>query len=141
MTSDGQEPTRNSCLMSGRRQQALFDLAVKLFMGVGHAGQVTSSRIAVPKRGSAKIITPAADCRRCAQVRRAHHEEERVLHLAVQPDDPGQAAEDLPLAALLQDRGVPAACALDARRTVHDVASAFETGHAELPQELPALIT
>jgi hypothetical protein len=58
--------------------------------------------MAVAKRGSAKIITPG---RRLDQVRagaRAHHQEEGVLDLAVQPDDAGEAAEHLALAALAQ---------------------------------------
>ena len=63
----------------------------------------------MPKRGSAKIITPAADCSRWAQVRTADDQEEGVLHLAVQPDDPGQPAEHLALAAFPQDGRVAAA--------------------------------
>ena len=34
---------------------------------------------------------------------RPHHEEEGVLHLAVQPHDAGQSAEDLTLTALADD--------------------------------------
>jgi hypothetical protein len=39
----------------------------------------------------------------------ADDKEERILHLAVQPDDPGQPAEHLALAAFLQNRHVAAA--------------------------------
>jgi hypothetical protein len=69
MTSDGQEPTRNSCLMSGTAAEELFDLAVEFLMGVGHAGKIALLEDRGAEAGSAKIITPAADCRRCAQVR------------------------------------------------------------------------
>ena len=40
---------------------------------------------------------------------RAHHKEEGVLNLAVQPDDAGEAAENLALAALLHHGGGGAA--------------------------------
>ncbi len=40
---------------------------------------------------------------------RADHKEEGVLHLAVEPDDPGQPAEHLALAAFLEDGRVAAA--------------------------------
>jgi hypothetical protein len=36
----------------------------------------------------------------------AHHQEEGVLDLAMQPDNAGQATENLSLAALTQDRRV-----------------------------------
>jgi hypothetical protein len=39
---------------------------------------------------------------------RAYHEEERVLHFAVQPDDAGEAAKDLALASFFEDWGRPA---------------------------------
>jgi hypothetical protein len=100
-----------------------------------------SSRIAVPKRGSAKIMTPAADCSRCAQVREPTTRKERVLHLAVQPDDAGQAAEHLALAAFLQDGGVLAASARDGGRTVHVVASASRRATRSFQRNCPALIT
>ena len=67
--------------------------------------------IAVAKRGSAKIITPAADWMQVRAGARADDEEERVLDLAVQPDDAGQPAEHLALAALAQHRRVRAAVA------------------------------
>ncbi len=56
--------------------------------------------MAVAKRGSAKIMTPAADWIRWAQVREPDHQKEGILNLAVEPDDAGEAAEHLPLAAL-----------------------------------------
>jgi hypothetical protein len=124
MTSDGQEPTRNSCLMSGRRQEAL-DLAVELLMGVGHAGQIALFEDRGAEAGLGEDHHARGGLQEVRAGARAHHQEERVLHLAVQPDDAGEAAEDLPLAALFQDRGVLAASALtDMCRTVHAAPSA-----------------
>ena len=37
------------------------DDAIELVIGVGEAGEIALLQIAVAKRGSAKIITPAAD--------------------------------------------------------------------------------
>ena len=68
--------------------------------------------MAVANRGSAKIITPAADWMRWAQVREPDDEEEGILDLAVQPDDSGEAAEHFALAALAQHRNVGAAFGL-----------------------------
>ena len=69
MTSEGQDPTRNNCLMSGRRSSnSLTTRSISCCASAMPARSV-SSRMAVAKRGSAKIITPAADCKRCAQVR------------------------------------------------------------------------
>ena len=60
--------------------------------------------IAVAKRGSAKIMTPAADWMQMGAGARADDQEERVLDFAMQPDDAGQAAEYFALAALAQHR-------------------------------------
>ena len=70
MTSDGHEPTRNSVRMSGRRASSCATHAVELVVARrrGRRGRAPR-RIAVAKRGSAKIITPAADWMRCAHVR------------------------------------------------------------------------
>ena len=70
MTSDGQEPTRNSSLMSGRRSKELVDDAVELFVAIGHPGQIAFLDNGGPQSAvRRKIITPAADWSRCAQVR------------------------------------------------------------------------
>ena len=53
----------------------------------------------------------------------ADDEEEGVLHLAVQPDDPGQTAENLALATLLQNRGVATGVCRDRGGRVHAAAS------------------
>mmetsp|Transcript_18552 Transcript_18552/g.30584 ORF Transcript_18552/g.30584 Transcript_18552/m.30584 type:complete len:218 (-) Transcript_18552:840-1493(-) len=69
ITSEGQEPTRNNCLMSGRRARSSSTTLSSSSWASARPARSVSSRIAVPKRGSAKIITPAADWRRWAQVR------------------------------------------------------------------------
>ena len=55
--------------------------------------------IAVAKRGSAKIITPAADWIRWAHVRDPTTRKKASLDFPVKPDDAGQAAENLSLTA------------------------------------------
>ena len=85
------------------------DLAVELFMRVGEAGEV----LLFEDGGAEARLGEDHDAGgRLQEVRAgaaAHHKEEGILHLAVQPDDPGEAAEDLALATLLQDGGVAAA--------------------------------
>ena len=112
MTSDGQEPTRNSSLMSGRRSSRRRDDAVEFVVDVGESGEIAL----VEDRGrEARLGEDHHAGGRLDQMRagaRADDEEERVLDLAVQPDDAGQAAEHLALAALAQDRrsSQPPAC-------------------------------
>ena len=104
ITSDGQEPTRNSSLMSGRRSSSRVDDAVEFLVGVGEAGEVA---LVDDRGGEARLGEDHHAGGRLDQVRagaRADDEEEGVLDLAVQPDDAGQAAEHLALAALAQHR-------------------------------------
>ena len=93
--------------MSGRRSSSRVDDAVELVIGVGQAGEVA---LVDDRGGEARLGEDHHAGRRLDQVRagaRADHEEERVLDLAVQPDDAGQAAEHLALAALAQHRRLP----------------------------------
>ena len=117
MTSEGQEPTRNSSLMSGRRSSSAADLALELVIGVGEAGEVA---LVEDGGAEARLGEDHHAGRRLDQMgagARADDEEEGVLHLAVQPDDAGQAAEDLALAALPKDRSFLAGA--DPGRCVH----------------------
>ena len=86
-----------------------FDLTLELLMGVGETGEV----LLFENRGAESRLGedhhPGGGLQQVRAGARADDEEEGVLHLAVQPDDPGQAAEHLTLAALPQDRGVQAA--------------------------------
>jgi hypothetical protein len=141
MTSDGQEPTRNSCLMSGRRLRSFSDLAVELLMGVGHAGQIALLQDRGAEAGLGEDHDAGGGLQEMRAGARAYHEEKRVLHLAVQPDDAGEAAEHLPLAAFLQDGGVLAASGGDGGRTVHVVASASRRATRSFQRNCPALIT
>ena len=109
MTSDGQEPTRNSSLMSGRRSSSRVDDAVEFVIRVGQAGQIA---LVDDGGGEARLGEDHHAGGRLDQVRagaRADDQEEGILDLAVQPDDAGQAAEHLALAALAQDRPLAAA--------------------------------
>ena len=100
--------------------------------------------MAVAKRGSAKIITPAADWIKMGASTRAHDQKESVLDLAVQPNDACETAKNLALAALAKHRALGAA-AIDERRLhwqrschLHQGAKdgALETRHAELQDKL-----
>ncbi len=77
------------------------DFAVKLGIGVGEAGKVLffENRRAEARFG--KDHHPGGGLQQMRAGAAAHHQKEGVLHLAVQPDDPGQAAEHLALAAFL----------------------------------------
>ena len=108
MTSDGHEPTRNSSLMSGRRSSSRADDAVELVVGVGEAGEIA---LLHDGGGEARLGEDHHAGGRLDEMRagaRADHQEERVLDLAVQPDDAGQAAEHLALAALAQHGSIGA---------------------------------
>ncbi len=77
-------------------------------MRVGHPGEVLFLEDGGSEPGLGKDHHAG---RRLQQMRagaRTDHQEEGVLHLAVEPDDAGQPAEHLALAALLQDRRVAA---------------------------------
>jgi hypothetical protein len=122
-------------------RQAL-DLAVKLLMGVGHAGKVA---LFEDRGAEARLGEDHHAGGGLQQVRagaRAHHEEKRVLHLAVQPDDAGEAAEHLALAAFLQDGRVAAASGggIGAGRFTL-AASASSRAIRSFHRNCPALIT
>jgi len=92
-------------------------------MGIGQAREVTL----VQDRGrEARLGKDHHTGRRLDQVRagaRADDQKEGVLHLAVQPDDAGQAAEHFALAALHQHRGLSTAdVGMDRDDRAHDAA-------------------
>ena len=85
------------------------DHPVELVIGVRHAGEVA---LLEDRRGEARLGEDHDAGGDLDQVRagaRADHQEEGVLDLAVQPDDPGEAAKDLALASLEADRRIRAA--------------------------------
>ncbi len=87
------------------------DDAVEFVVGVGEAGEIA---LVDDRGGEARLGEDHHAGRRLDEVRagaRADDEEERVLDLAMQPDDAGQPAEHLALAALAQHRRVGAAVA------------------------------
>ena len=106
MTSDGQEPTRNSSLISGRRSSNCVTTAIQFVIRIRQPGEVAlvDDRGGEPRFGENHDAGGGLDQVRAGA--RADHQEERVLDLAVQPDDAGQATEHFPLAALAQDRPV-----------------------------------
>ncbi len=90
--------------MSGRRSSSRVDHPVQLVVGVGEAGEIA---LLDDGRGEARLGEDHHAGGRLDQVRagaRADDEEEGVLDLAMQPDDAGEAAKDLALAALVEDR-------------------------------------
>jgi hypothetical protein len=96
-------PDQKQQLDVGPARQQLSDDPVELVVGVGQPGQVA---VVDDGRGEARLGEDHHAGRRLQQVRagaRAHDEEEGVLDLAVQPDDAGETAEHLALAALVHD--------------------------------------
>ena len=90
----------------GPALQQLADHAVEFVVGVGQSGQVA---LVDDGGGEARFGEDHHAGGRLDQMRagaRADDQEERVLDLAVQPDDAGQPAEHLALAALAQHRRV-----------------------------------
>ncbi len=85
------------------REQPVDD-AVEFLVGIGQAGEVAL----VDDGGREPRLGENHDAGgRLQQVRAgagADHQEEGILDLAMQPDDAGQAAEDLALAPFPQDR-------------------------------------
>ena len=120
----------------GAARQQARDLAVKLVMGVGQTGQI---RFLEDRGAEARFGKDHHAGGRLQQMRagaRADDQKEGVLHLAVQPDDAGQAAEHLALAALLEDGRVAAAGGGDggeARSCRGRLGAACKPRHAQLP--------
>ena len=140
MTSDGQEPTRNSRRISGRRSSSLVDRLVQFLVHVGHPGQIAflddgggEARLGEDHDAGGRLDQVGAGAG-------ADHQEEGVLDLAVEPDDAGQAAEDFALAALLKHRGLGSAVIVPppARSKRRDGMSAAVAapGGAQLQDEL-----
>ena len=83
--------------------------AIELFIAVGHSREVA---VAEDGGGEARFGEDHHAGGALQQMRagaRADDEEERVLHLAMQPHDAGEAAEDFALSALLEHGHVAAA--------------------------------
>ena len=104
ITSDGQEPTRNSRRISGRR--AISWVTIRSSSSLA---SVSPAKILFfhDRGGEARLGKDHHAGRGLNQMgagARTHHEEERVLDLSMQPDDAGQPAEHLALAALAADR-------------------------------------
>lgn len=103
---------------------------VQLLVAVGEPGEV-----ALPQDGGGEPWLgedhhPRRRLQQMGAGARAHHEKEGVLDAPVQPDDAGQPAEDLALAALAQHlggaaaRGVQALRGLDVREAAHSATPA-----------------
>ena len=102
MTSDGQEPHQEQQLDLGPTGEQRVDHPVEFVVHIGQARQVA---LVDDGRAEARLGKHHHPGRRLKQVgagARSDHEEEGVLDLAVQPDNAGEAAEDLALAALAQ---------------------------------------
>ena len=83
--------------------EELPDTAIELVVGIGETGKITFAENGGRETRFGKDHDAG---RRLHEVRAgagADHEEERVLHLPVQPDDAGESAEDFALSALAND--------------------------------------
>ncbi len=97
-------PDEEQQLDLGPAGEQAVDDAVELLVGVGKPGEVA---LLDDRGGEARLGEDHDAGRRLQQMGArpaADDEEEGVLDLAVEPDDPGQPAEHLALAALAQHR-------------------------------------
>ncbi len=92
----------------GPAGQQTGHLAVKFDIGIGETRKIFFFENRGAKAWLCKDHYPGCGLQQMRAGAAADDEEKRILHLAVQPDDPGQSAEHLALAALLQDGGVTA---------------------------------
>ena len=88
----------------GPPREQPIDHAVEFLVAIGHAGEVAllDDRGAEARLG--EHHHPGGRLQQMRAGARSDDEEERVLYLAVQPDDPGQPAEHFALPAFAQDR-------------------------------------
>ncbi len=119
------------------------DDAVEFLVGVGEPSEVALFH---DGRGETRLGEDHDAGGRLHEMRagpRSDDEEEGVLDLAVQPHDPGQAAEDLPLAALAQHRGIGTADrswlsrGMDLGEGRHQASPTAEAVPAEVPGAPP----
>ena len=92
----------------GAALQQRGHFAVKLGIGIGHAGQIFFFQNRGAKAGFGKNHHARCRLQQMGAGARPDHQEKRILHLAMQPDDRGEAAENLVLAALFDHRGIQA---------------------------------
>ncbi len=118
-------------------------LAVELGIGVGKAGEILLFEDGGAEARLGEDHHPRGGLQQMGAGARAHHEEEGVLHLAVQPDDAGQPAEHLTLAAFLQDRrGAATAGGRDGKLGHgHRTASRSRRARRSFHRNCPALMT
>ena len=99
--------------------QKLVHDPVQLLVGVGHAGEVALLHDGGGEAGFGEHHHPCGRLYQVGARARADHQEKGVLDLSMQPDDAGQAAENLPLAALPQDGAGAVRSGLDGGYGVH----------------------
>ena len=118
--------------------QKAVHLAFELDLRVGQTGQI---RLFEDHRAEARLGKDHHACGALQKVgagARADDEEEGVLHLSMEPDDAGKAAEYLVLAALLQHRRRAAA---DGGRRMAGHAAASSRAARSFKRNWPALMT
>ena len=99
-------------------EQAGHD-AVELLVGVRQAGEIALLQDGGGEARLGEDHDAGGGLHEMGAGARADDEEEGILDLAMQPDDAGEAAEDLALAALAQHRGVGAAAGRRGRESIH----------------------
>ena len=134
-------------MISGRRASRLVDDPVELVIGIGEAGEIALLHDGGGEARLGKDHHAGGRLQQMGAGARADDEEEGVLHLAVQPDDAGQAAEHFALAAFAQHsvgnlgRDVAAGGGERAAWSCGDRSAIgfgrrLESRHAQLPDEL-----
>ena len=104
----------------GAASKQLAHHAVELGIGIGQAGQIALVDDGGGKARLGKNHDAGSGLNQVRASARTHHQEKRVLNFAVQPNDAGQPAKHLVLAALAQHRRIAAAaCGFDGNGECH----------------------
>ena len=88
----------------GAARQKAGDFAVQFFMRIVQTGQIGLFENRRAESGFGENHHPGGALQQMRAGARTDHQEEGILHFPVQPDDAGQTAKHLALAALFQDR-------------------------------------
>ena len=82
--------------------QELRDESIQLLIGIGQTRQVPLAKDGGAEAGFGKNHHPSCALDQMGAGAGAHHQEKGIRHAPMQPDDRGQTAKDLPLAAFLE---------------------------------------
>ncbi len=114
----------------GAASQQAGHFTVQLGVGIGQTGQILFFQNRGAEPGFGKDHHAGGGLQQMRAGAAADHQEKRILHLAVQPDNAGQTAEHLALAAFAQHGGGAAADGRRGRKRGHATAPFSDSGDA-----------